>query len=235
MSTALQPFNPANLAVALKKMARTSASSGAFLKMEKTGAWVFGINAEELPEGAEFYVHPSGFVHGYVAWEADQGGTKLGEIMGPLGEEIPPTGPVPEGGDGWQFQLGLALLGVEDRSPLLYRATSVGGKRAIAQLGGEIAVRLDAKDKQCVPVVTLSSESYKHKKYGKIFNPIITIERWTTLAEVDEEQEPAPPVKANGKTRAAPVKAPVKTPAAKAPPMKAPAKAPAKTPVRRAI
>jgi hypothetical protein len=196
MSTALQSFNPASLAVALKQVARAAQSSAAFLKMEKTGTWVYGIDANEVPEDMAFYVHPAGFQHGYVAWESDNGGTKLGEVMGPVNEEIPPTGPVPDGADGWQFQLGIGLMSVDDREAMVYRATSVGGKRAIANLGTEISGKLESGDPKCVPLVTLSSESYKHKKYGKIFNPVITITGWATVEQAAEEAPTKPAVKA---------------------------------------
>lgn len=205
MSTNVIPFDPAALAAALKKTSREATTTAAFIKMEKSGAWVFGINAEEVAEDDEFFVHPQGFVHGYVAWEADNGGTKLGEIMGPVTEVIPPTGPVPEGADGWQFQLGLGFVSVADRTPMLYRATSVGGKRAIATLASEVGTKLAIGDPAYVPVVTLSSESYKHKKYGKIYNPLVTITRWVTMAELmGEESKPA------AKKLAAPAKAPAK-------------------------
>jgi hypothetical protein len=209
MSTALQTLNLTGLSTSLKKMARTASTASAFLKMEKTGDWVFGVNAEEVPEDMELAVHPGLFGHGYVAWEADNGGTKLGEVMGPLNEELPATGPVPDGADGWQFQLGLGLMAVEDRTPMIFRTTSVGGKRAIAAIGGEIAAKLDEGDAQCVPIVTLSSESYKHKKYGKIFNPIITATRWVGMeffAEPVAETVAKVPAKANGKAKP-PVKA----------------------------
>ena len=79
MSTALQTLNLTGLSTSLKKMARTASTASAFLKMEKTGEWVFGVNAEEVPEDMELAVHPGLFGHGYVAWESDNGGSKLGE------------------------------------------------------------------------------------------------------------------------------------------------------------
>lgn len=185
MTTALTTFNPAALKASLKRTAKAADPSAAFLKMEKTGAWVFGINGTEVaPDEDEFYVDPRTFGHGYVAWERDNGGAKLGEIMGPVTETIPATGPTPDGSDGWQFQLGLGLVALDGATPLIFRTTSVGGKRAIGELAEAVAEACEG-DKP-VAVVTLGAESYKHKKYGKIFNPTITVKRWATMATLEK-------------------------------------------------
>lgn len=221
MSTALVPFDAAKMAVALKQTAREGGSGAAlFLKMEKSGAWVFGMDATEV-DGESFYIHPAHFQHGYIAWDGDSTGNKLGEMMGSVTEEIPPTGPVPEGSEGWQFQLGMGLVMIEEALPMVYRATSVGGKRAIANIAGEISARLTRGDAACVPVVALESDSYMHKKYGKIYNPTFAIGGWATMAALEK-------VIAGASPRPAAPAAPA--PAKKLPPPAAPMKkAPPKT------
>ena len=47
-----------------------------FLKMDKSGHWVFGVDRDEVEAGSLWAVNPFSFVHGYVAWGM---GTALGE------------------------------------------------------------------------------------------------------------------------------------------------------------
>jgi hypothetical protein len=200
-STSVVPFNPASMAVALKRVSRDVGGPAAFLKMEKAGTWVFGISATEVGDEDEFIVNPGGFQHGHVAW--GDASNKLGETMMPLDQQLPDAGPVPAGTvGGWQFQLGLSMVGAEDGTAMIYRTTSVGGKRAIAELAAEIGQRMEDGEVKLVPVIALSSESYKHAKYGKIFNPIITVVRWIAMPSPDAKMKDvkaaakAPPVKA---------------------------------------
>jgi len=226
-------FDRARLKVALRRLQRESgAGMSNFLKMEKSGEWVYGVDAEPVSDEDEFLIDPRAFQHGYIAWEANNVGNKLGEVMGPLDEEIPELGPVPDGSNGWQFQLGLGLVMRANGTPVVFRSTSVGGKRAIGNVGQELWVQAgdisdaEALDGACVPVVRLSSDSYMHRKYGRIFNPVITVVEWTTLDALDwllangaslaaQQPEPQPaPAK----------KAPLRVPKVPTPPVKAPAK-----------
>lgn len=203
MDTALVNFDPAALAVALKQTHRESGTgAAAFLKMEKSGDWVFGAEQEPLDEGTTLMIDPRSFMHGHVAWEEGNLGNKLGEAMGPVILPMPTLGPIPPGADRWQFQLGVGM--VLNDQPLMYAATSVGGRRAIGALAAAIGEKMAARDPACVPIVTLDSESYIHKKWGKVHNPVIEIQTWTTMAKLLEDPAaksapPAPPPAAPAK------------------------------------
>lgn len=191
MSTQLIPFDPSKLATALRQVSREAAPMASFLKMDKTGVWVFGIETEELEDGAEFYVNPAGFQHGYICW-AEAGSEKLGELIAPITDVLPDSGPVPGGGRGWEFQLGMHLRGTgKDSTTMIYRSSSVGGKRAIATVADMISRRLNEDSKEMVPVVTLDSDSYKHKQYGKIFVPVIEIVRWVSMPKLQDAEAAA--------------------------------------------
>jgi len=191
MSNAIVPFNAAKLAMALKKTSREAAPSGAFLKMDKTGAWIFGVEEEEVNDTEQFMVNPEGFQHGYVAWGDSE---KLGEVIAPVTEQLADTGPVPGGAKGWEFQLGAHFKQTDGDLDLVYRSSSVGGKRAIAGLASEVSEKLLAGDPKCVAVVTLSSDSYKHKQYGKIYTPVITVFKWIAMpSEAAPKTAPAKP------------------------------------------
>lgn len=188
MQNAIVPFDAAKMAVSLKQVSREASPMASFLKMEKSGAWVFGIEGSVIKTDAEFMVNPGGVQHGYVAWrDTDKHGgsaEKLGEVMMPITEPLAETGPVPATGKSWDFQLGLQIKGCSgatDGIDMIWRSTSVGGKRAIAELAGIIGDRMAAGESKLVPVVTLASESYKHKTYGKIHNPVLTVVRWVGM------------------------------------------------------
>ena len=59
----------------------------------------------------------------------------------------------------------------------------------------------------------MTADQYKHKQYGKIYNPIFQITEWRTIDDTssadDADDEPAPPAAAAPRTRAA---APAPTP-----------------------
>ena len=216
-TTALTTFNPVNMTVALRKVAQAAQTAFSYLKMEKTGDWVHGAQQTSVPEDAEFLINPAAFDHGYVAWGD---GEKFGEIIQGILDPLPELPPVPAGAKGWDFQLGIHLAGAGDGVQFVYRATSVGGKRVIAQIAAEVAERIEAGETKLVPVVTLTSESYKHSKYGKIFVPLMDIVRWVAMPALGETKKDA-----LAKAKAAPVKAaPVKVAPGRPMPAKAPAK-----------
>lgn len=190
-------MDPSKLAAALQNVARESAPNGLFLRMGKDGVWIIGIEMEPVEETAEFAINPAGFGHGYIAWGKSE---RLGESFVPLTEAVPQPGPLPDGARGWEQQFGMHLRELGTQADLIFRSSSVGGKRAIGALAKEVGSRLADGDPKCVPVVTLSNDSYKHKEYGKIYVPEFTIERWVTADSVSAAPAKAEPAKKTTKT-----------------------------------
>jgi hypothetical protein len=177
------PFDPSKLAASLKQVTREVAPTGSFLKMGKDGEWVYGIEQDTVPESAEFMVNPAGFVHGYVVWH-EKNAEKLFESCLPVTDALPENGPLPAGGKGFEFQLGLHLKGVSGKTKdtdMLFRTSSVGGKRAVAGLASLVSDKLMNGDGKIVPVVTLNTDNYTHKQYGKIYVPMFDIVRWIAM------------------------------------------------------
>ena len=52
--------------------------SKTYLKLDKTGVWLFGEDECEVESGSEWAVNPSRITAGFIAW---QDGVKLGEEM----------------------------------------------------------------------------------------------------------------------------------------------------------
>jgi hypothetical protein len=94
-----------------------------------------------------------------------------------------------------------------------YKASSRGAQKAFKALVQEILKRAQASKTDLLPVVVLESESYKHKTYGKIYNPILSIDEWVSMDDiadvaapepepvVEKEPEPEPEVKPKRRRR----------------------------------
>ena len=166
------------------------------LKMDKTGHWVFGADQTEVDEDATWAVNPYSFTHGYIAWGGDDtpaAGTVLGEMMASVSDPLPETPAAPAHSTlGWQKQVGMSLKclsGEDEGMEARYAATSVGGKKGWQNIAIAIAEQVKKDPSKPVPVIQLVAEPYKHKKYGKIFNPIFKVVDWMSMDGKAEEAE----------------------------------------------
>ena len=168
------------------------------IKMDKTGHWVFGADQTEVEEDSTWGINPFSFVHGFIAWGD---GEVLAEKMTPVTEPLPELEAAPPGAKkGWESQIGLSvkcLTGTDAGLEARYVTTSVGGKRAIQELGAKIATQVEQDETKPVPVVRLDSDHYKHKDYGKIYTPILEVVDWVAL-----DGAPTPAVAAIAETPA---------------------------------
>lgn len=189
--------NVSALSTALRTLEKDVGPVGfVILKMDKRGDWVYGANQTEVEPEALWAVNPASFVHGYIAWGD---AVVLGEVMVPLTEPLPQVFEAPAGAEkGWQIQIGMGLKcisGPDKDMEVRFTVTSVGGKKAVQQLGVAIAQQIEADQTKPVPVVKLKTDSYKHKMYGKIFTPVFEIVEWVGMdGKADEapaEEAPA--------------------------------------------
>lgn len=172
-----------SLSTALRALEVDIGPSGTvIIKMDKTGHWVFGANQTPIEEGSVWAANPFSFVHGYIAWGV---GTVLAEKLVSVSEPLPELDPPPEGAErGWEMQVGMVLVCLNGRDKGLqarYTATSVGGKRGVRVLGLAVKSRVDTDAAKPVPLIDLRSDSYMHKKYGKVITPIFDIIDWVSL------------------------------------------------------
>jgi hypothetical protein len=184
-----------SLTAALRNLQPASGGGFAILKMDKTGHWVYGADQTEVEDDSIWAVNPFSFVHGYIAWGD---GVVLAEKMTSISNPKPPIDAAPAGATrGWEDQIGLSLKCVSGEDAGLevrYSSTSVGGKRAVQDLGTKLAEQVDKDQTKPVAMVLLKKEHYQHKSYGKIFTPIFDIQKWASM-EPDQEPElelPAP-------------------------------------------
>ena len=115
----------------------------------------------------------------------------------------------------WSQQVGFDLActnGEDEGTTCRYLTNSFGGKKAWKAVLDAVVKKLTDGDPEFVPLVRLSSTSYKHDEYGKIHNPEFIITGWMAMAaaveepeQEEEEQEEAPvPRKRKAKKKAAP-------------------------------
>jgi len=200
-----------DLASALKTNLPSVASAGTvIIKMDKTGHWVFGSDQTEIQDGSEWAINPFSFVHGYIAWGASE---VLGEKMVPINQPLPELEPAPANAKkGWEVQVGLEMKCINgDDKGLTARwaTTATGGKRAIQALGVEIAEQIEKDSSKPVAIVSLETEHYTHKSYGKVYTPKIRVVRFESMeveSATDAPELEAPEVEEVEAAPAAPVR-----------------------------
>jgi len=177
----------------VKDFSAKSSASHPFIKMGKDGRWTFGSDEIEIEEGSEWAINPQSFTTGYSAF--DDAGNRTGEEMRLMSEPPVLMSELPHVVGKWMPQIGMqmkCLTGEDSDTEALYYARSRGGLNAVTKLLEEVFTRIEKKDPLCVPVVALKNDSYKHKKYGKIYTPVLEIVDWLDIDEVQESPEPEP-------------------------------------------
>jgi len=179
-----------------------------FLRMMKSGEWVFGPSNEEVQEGSRWVINITSLVHGWCCW-VDAGGGKnelQGEVMVSM-TQPKPARPAPIGGTPYAEQRGFALKcidGADAGTEVIFKTNSIGGMNAVDDLLAKIHGRLAVNRKYPCPVVTLASDHYQNKKYGRIYVPILTVAGWSNMAGELEGNTPAPAAIAADKPAPAP-------------------------------
>jgi hypothetical protein len=185
------------LATTLRSLEREVAPTGTvFLKMDKTGHWVYGSDQTEVEDGSTWAVNPFSFIHGFIAWGP---GEMLGEKMVPLSQPLPDCGDAPPGSKkGWEPQLGVSLKcmsGEDEGLEVRYTATSKGGREAIQKLGLAIAEQVAKDQTKPVAVIALAKEHYTHREFGRIYTPLLEVKSWVSLdgsADTPKLEDAAP-------------------------------------------
>lgn len=180
-----------------------------YLKMEKTGQWVFGQDDTPVEAGSLWAVNPASFMHGYVAWDTDAGGAPVKEVMVPVSQplpalsSLPPLPPSARTGKPLEYkeQRAVQLVcihdpgarGTDSDEGLLveYKQSSVGAMRLFRGLASAILTRVTEGKDEIVPIVKLTNEDYKHAQYGRIYNPVMAITEWRSMTDTSKPTEAA--------------------------------------------
>lgn len=193
-----------------------------FLRLLKSGEWVYGAENIDVQDGSQWAVNPVTLMHGYACWVDSE---LRGEIMVSM-TEPKPIRPGPIDGTPYKEQRSFELRcvnGDDEGTEVLFKTTSYGGMKMCDGFLGEIRDHL-MSGFPC-PIVTLDSEHYEHKKFGRIYNPLMAVAGWCDMngnlqvpvyAAVDHQVEASPaPVAPPARQRRA-AAAPAAPPATKA-------------------
>ncbi len=181
-----------NLAKGLQQSAQQASSGGdgSFMKFTKFGEWVWGTESTEVEEDALWAIHPQGFQHGWIAWgdkKHNNNGTKLGETMVPATDPLPPQNTLPEVQGSWAQQISIQMIclsGIDKGTKVLFNSCSTGGRKAYNTIVNAVVAEITAGSQKVAPSVTLDSDHYTHKEFGKIFTPVMRVEEWNTLDDL---------------------------------------------------
>lgn len=165
-----------------------------FMKFAK-GDWAFGQEEVEPERDSQWLVHPASFKHGWVAWGDEAHGNhmeNLGEQIVPAVHPMPARDSLPAVQGTWaktvSFQM-KCLTGADAGLMVVFNTNSTGGRKLYSKILRAILARVSNGSEQIAPVLILSSSSYKHSKFGKIYNPEADIIDWLTLEELEQAGE----------------------------------------------
>ena len=209
-----------DLAKGLQQSASNSAEeSAAFLKFAK-GEWTWGAEDNEVEPDALWAIHPQGFQHGWIAWGDKAHGnesTKLGEIIVPATEPLPLGSSLADVEGRWDQQVAMQLVclnGFDKGTKVKFNGSSLGVRKVYQKIVNAVVAQINSGQDGVAPVVSLAVDSYKHKTYGKVYTPLMKIEKWQDMAALtealaepedeaeDELLEEAPGIEAEAKVEA---------------------------------
>ncbi len=190
-----------------------------FLKLSKRdGLWYYGATEVEVQEGSHWAINPASLRMGFMAWGK---GEVLGKRLLPiLSGQTVDRAALPNVGAEWSETVAMQLRcmnGDDEGKQVEYEQNSYGGKKAFAELLQALQVQIATDQVNIVPVVTMSSDSYEHRQYGTIYNPLFTIVKWISLSGVAAEPVVAEGEEGEeGEAESPAPAAPISTPATKA-------------------
>jgi hypothetical protein len=166
------------LAASATRLQSTDGDGDPFLKLAKSGDWIYGADEIEVQEKSQWLVNPNTISEGFVNWGD---GELLGEEMALMTGDaiVSHTLPIIAGSKrGWEKQLGIQLYcmtGEDKGTQVLYKTASKGGIKAVRALITAIVSQINSDPSNISPVITLDVDSYKHKQYGKIYTPELNL------------------------------------------------------------
>jgi hypothetical protein len=84
--------------------------------------------------------------------------------------------------DPWQFGFFLRFVDPENDEEFAWSATSDGARQEIGNLVAAFVKRRKKHPAECVPIVRLASDFYRHKTHGRVDTPMLEIIGWRASA-----------------------------------------------------
>jgi hypothetical protein len=183
-------------------------------KGRDAGTWVYGQQETEVEGASLWAINPHSIKHGFVAWDTNGGGAPVQELMLSINRQLPSKDTLPELPMGTPDKNGRAeiltyqdqrsfdavcISGEDEGTVVEYKQSSVGAMKLFGKIINGLLTQVE-KGEEIVPVGKWSFSTYKHTKYGEIYNPEFEIVEWRTPAdtsppEVKEEAKAEEPVR----------------------------------------
>ncbi len=170
--------------------------NSAYLRFGKDGSWSFGVeNYDVVPED-RVALNPLSLKTGFICWtdrdaKLKQKNEVMGEVMYPLGADVPgihtmvsKVDPVTKEPCVWKEQISVTMRfldGPDKGKQVDFATTSDGGLKAMGNIIDQLMLQLDEDPTKIVPVLSLDSDSYMHKQWGKTYTPVMKITDWVTM------------------------------------------------------
>lgn len=172
--------------IAASPLQQVGSGGKPFLKMNKDGSFTFGPENDEVDPEWRWAVNPTTFGHGWVCWAETVKGQKpekLGEKMVSMTQPMPEQ-PDPIKGQEFTKQGSFELRGLEGDAEgieIAYITPSNGGLQAIKAVTEAFQRHYPEDPMHPCPVVTMTSTSYQHPTYGKIWKPVFEVVAWCDM------------------------------------------------------
>jgi hypothetical protein len=190
MSSNLPAVNVPDLGkslVAAKQRRVPDSGDMPFLRLIKSGEWVYGSDDVDVQEGSKWAANPTTLMEGFCAWGD---GELLGEEMQPMTNPTPLfSANLPDVGAPYKRQIAIQFVcinGDDEGQAVMYKTSSKGGLKAASGLIDAIITQIettadDDGEPPIVPVIKFEVSHYKHKEYGRVYTPILDIVEWATM------------------------------------------------------
>jgi len=168
-------------------------SESNFLKFQK-GVYVYGVDDEELPIGTLLVPNMPEAKAGWLKWQSGEvvdekmapfsaGGYAYREDLGDLDRDAWAVDDDGRPTDPWSETFTLPFKDPAMGQEFTFTTSSVGGRRAVGKLVQAWRYGL-SRGESGLPIVEIGTDSYKHRKYGKVDFPTLTIKRWADEADL---------------------------------------------------
>jgi hypothetical protein len=186
------------------KRTRTQVPTGQidFLRMLKSGRWVYGQNNMRVQEGSLWAINPLSFKSGYVCWtdypdDAKKKNKMLNKIMLPLGSELPDESDLKQffddaeeynNGQHWPYNPNMSVemtcvSGEDKGKTVLYETSSKGGLGLLGADGYLDKMENMVDEGTPVAIIRLVNDEYDHPTWGETLTPDFEYVEWRTLTD----------------------------------------------------
>jgi hypothetical protein len=186
------------------KRTRTQVPTGQidFLRMLKSGRWVYGQNNMRVQEGSLWAINPLSFKSGYVCWtdypdDAKKKNKMLNKIMLPLGSELPDESDLKQflddaeeynNGQPWPYNPNMSVemtcvSGEDKGKTVLYETSSKGGLGLLGADGYLDKMENMVDEGTPVAIIRLVNDEYDHPTWGETLTPDFEYVEWRTLTD----------------------------------------------------